>query len=179
MNQSSWCRLSLFSLLCLALLFSLSACLGLNNTPGIQPTISINNNPGSLTPTPTAPPYLVGAYVSNSTLTSPSGSFFVYVIFHHGQLPQRGGQVSLYFHYANGGGIPGLNNQAGTRTTGSDGFAIFPIGYSGLPVNTPISIDVTVRFSGIKDIVKKDAASFSLVISAPSTTPTFPVSPGG
>ncbi len=178
MNQWFLRRLSRFSLLCLVLILGLSACLGLDTTPAAQPTISISNNPGSLTPTPTAPPYLVGAYVNNSTFTSSSGTLIVYVIFHHGQLPQKGGQASLYFHFENGGGIGGLNNQAGTRTTGADGFAIFTIGFSGLPADTPISIDVTVRFHGIKDIVKKDAASFSIVRAAPSSTPT-PPNPGG
>jgi hypothetical protein len=152
----------------------LSACLGLTTTPGTQPTISINNSPVVLSPTPTAPAYLVGAFVSNNTLTSSRGSLIVYVtFFRNGPVPQpqAGGRVSLYFHYENGGGIPGLNNEAGTRTTGKDGYATFFIGFSGLPADTPISIDVTVHFSGIPDIVKKDATSFSIVKSAPNPTP--------
>lgn len=175
MNHFLWRRLSQLSLLGLALALGLSACLGLSTTPSAQPTISINNTPGNLSPTPTAPPYLVGAYVSNSTLPSSSGNITVYVIFHHGQQPQAGGQVSLYFHYEGGGGIGGLNDQAGTRTTGADGFATFFIGFSGLPTDMPISIDVTVHFSGIPDIVEKDATSFSVVNLTPSVTP----SPGG
>ncbi|HEY7346741.1 MAG TPA: hypothetical protein VH599_00385 [Ktedonobacterales bacterium] len=172
MNLSSWRRLSQLAAFGLALLLGLSACLDLGTTPGAQATISINNSSNSLTPTPTAPPYKVGAYVSNSTLTNSSGNIIVYVIFHHGQLPQKGGKVSLYFHFENGGGITSLNNQAGTRTTGSDGFASFPISFRGLPANMPISIDVTVRFSGISTIVAKDAASFSIVNIGPSATPS-------
>lgn len=167
-----WRRVSQLSLLCLALMLGLSACLGLDNTPAAQPTIAINNNPGNLSPTPTAPPYLVGAFVNDSTFTSTSGTLIVYVIFHHGQVPQAGGQASLYFHFENGGGIPGLNDQAGGRTTGSDGFATFYIGFSGLPTNTPISIDVTVQFKGISPITEANAASFSVVNSAPSATPS-------
>src|SRR6185437_11996376 len=174
MNYAFWRRVSRLSLLCLALMLGLSACLGLDTTPSAQPTIAINQNPLSLSPTPTAPPYLVGAYVNNNTFPSSSGRLIVYVIFHHGQLPQAGGQASLYFHFEDGGGIDELNNQAGGRTTGSDGFATFFIGFSGLPANMPISIDVTVQFHGISNITEKDAASFSVVNSAPSATPSAP-----
>jgi hypothetical protein len=174
MYFSFWRRLSKLSLLCLALTLGLSACLGLDNTPSVQPTIAINTNTDSLSPTPTAPPYLVGAYVNNNTFPSSSGKLIVFVIFHHGQLPQAGGQASLYFHFEDGGGIPELNDQAGGRTTGSDGFATFFIGFSGLPANMPISIDVTVQFHGIPSITEKDAASFSVVNSQPSVTPSAP-----
>src|ERR1043166_4293883 len=102
MKVSSWRRLSQLCVLALALTLALSACLGLDTTPSAQSTISIGS-PTSLSPTPTAPAYLVGAYVNNNTFTSNSGRLIVYVIFHHGQLPQAGGQVSLYFHYENGG----------------------------------------------------------------------------
>lgn len=173
MNLAAWRRLSCLPIFCLALALGLSACIGLDTTPGTQATISINSSPDSLSPTPTAPPYLVGAYVSNSTVTSASGNINVYVIFHHGQLPQSGGKVDLYFHYnEDGGGIAGLNNQVGTQTTGSDGYTTFSIGIRGLSLNTPIGIDVTVRFPGIPNIVKTNAASFSVVSSAPSNTPS-------
>ncbi len=177
MNHSFWRQRYQFFLLGFVLILGLSACVGLDTTPSTLPTVSINNNPGSLTPTPTAPPYLVGATVSNNTFNSTSGTLIVYVIFHHGQLPQAGGKASLYFHYEDGGGIPGLNNQAGARTTGSDGFATFYIGFSGLPTDTPISIDVTVQYAGAK-FTQKDAASFSVVKSVPSVTPT-PQGDGG
>jgi hypothetical protein len=174
MNVSSWRRLTQLSSLCLALILGLSACLDLGTTPSAQPTISINS-PTDLSPTPTAPAYLVGAYVSNSTLTSSNGGLTVFVIFHHGQLPQAGGKVSLYFHFEDGGGLPGLNNQAGTRTTGADGFATFQISVRGVPADRPVSIDVKVSFTGIPDISKPDATSFSVVnviSTTPVTTPT-------
>ncbi len=156
------------------LTLGLSACLGLGAAPSTQPTIAINTSPATdLSPTPTAPAYLVGAFVNNNTFPSSSGNLIVYVIFHHGQLPQAGGVASLYFHYEDGGGIPGLNDQAGGRTTGSDGFAIFYIGFSGIPPNMPISIDVTVQFKGIPNIVEQNATSFSVVNSAPSVTPSL------
>lgn len=173
MNVSSWRRLTQLSGLCLALILGLSACLDLGTTPSAQSTISINS-PDNLSPTPTAPAYLVGAYVSNSTLTSSNGNLTVFVIFHHGQLPQAGGRVSLYFHFADGGGLTGLNNNVGSRTTGKDGFAVFPINVRGVPADRPVSIDVTVSFTGIPDITAKDATSFSVVnvVSAtPVTTP--------
>jgi hypothetical protein len=174
MNYAFWRRRYQFALLGLALTLGLSACVGLDTTPSALPTISINSNPGGLSPTPTAPPYTVGASVNNNTFTSTSGTLDVYVIFHHGQLAQAGGKVSLFFHYnEDGGGIPGLNNQAGTRTTGSDGFAVFSIGFSGLPTDTPISIDVAVRFSGA-NYVAKNAAAFSVVNVTPSVTPSPP-----
>ncbi len=169
----------LLQMIALGLILSLglSACLGLSATPNGQPTITINNTPIGLSPTPTAPAYLVGAYVSNSTLTSTSGSLIVFVIFHHGQQPQPGGKVSLYFHYQDGTPVNQLNNQVGTQTTGPDGWARFFIGFGGLRPNIPIGIDVTVQFPGIPDIKKANAASFSVVNTTPSTTPS-PGSPG-
>ncbi len=178
MKLSSWRRLSQLCILALALTLSLSACLGLSTTPSAQSTISINN-PGSFSPTPTAPAYLVGAYVNNSTFTNNSGNLIVYVIFHHGQLPQAGGQVSLYFHYENGGGISGLNNQAGAQATGADGFATFKIFFRGLSVGTPISIDVTVTFPGIANITEADATSFTIVNVIPTAFPTPRPTQGG
>ena len=157
----------------LALALGLSACIGLSTTPGDQPTISINSQPSNLSPTPTAPAYLVGAYMNNNTPTSSTGTIIVYVIFHHEQLPQAGGQVSLFFHYnADGGSVYGLNREAGTKTTGADGYAIFYLGYSNLPFNMPIGIDVTVHFPGIPDIVEKNATGFSLIDLTPSVTPS-------
>ncbi len=166
------------AILGLAVALGLSACLGLDTTPGTQATININSGTSHLSPTPTAPAYLVGAYVSDSTLTSTSGNLTIYVIFHHGQMPQAGGKVSLYFHYQTGQGVSQLNNQVGTQTTGSDGYAVFYVGFSNLPTNIPISIDVTVRFTGIPDIKEADAASFSVVSLTPSVTPS-PVASGG
>ena len=167
------------SMLGLALMLGLSACLGLSSTPNTQATISINNPATNLSPTPTAPAYLVGAYVSNSTPTATSGTITVYVIFHHGQVPQPGGQVNLYFHSVFGGGIDALNNQAGTQTTGPDGFAIFSIGFGGLTSGEPIAIDVTVHFHGIPDITEPNAASFTPVTLTPTGTPSDSTPTGG
>jgi hypothetical protein len=177
MNQLPWRRLSQFSVLCLALLLGLTACIGLSTTPTALPTISISQNPGNLSPTPTALTYTVGAQPSSSTLPSGNGSITIQVFFFHQGLPQPGGQASLYFHFEGGGGIGGLNNQGGRRTTGSDGIALFYIGFSGLPANMPIAVDVTVQFQGI-NYVAQDATSFSVVNTTPSVTPTFP-NPGG
>ena len=164
-------RLLQIMILGLALALGLSACLGLTTTPGTVSTISINNNPSGLSPTPTAPAYLVGAWVSESTPLSAGGTITVFVMFHHGQLPQEGGHVSLYFHYQNGAGIDALNNQGGGQTTDATGLATFYIRFSGLTPNLPIGIDVTVQFSGIPDIKKENATSFSVVSVAPTITP--------
>jgi hypothetical protein len=171
-------RLMQLAMLGLALGLGLSACLGLSTTQNGSATITINNTFTGLSPTPTAPAYLVGAYVSDSTPTSTSGNIIVYVIFHHGQQPQPGGQVSLYFHYQDGGSVDQLNNQAGTQTTGADGWAKFSIGFGNLPTNTPIGIDVTVHFPGIPDVKEANAASFSVVSLTPTITPS-PIATGG
>jgi len=171
-------RLLQLTLLGLALGLGLSACLGLSTTQNGSATITINNTLTDLSPTPTAPAYLVGAFVSENTPLATSGNIIVYVIFHHGQQPQPGGQVNLYFHYQDGGSVDQLNNQAGTQTTGADGFAQFYIGFSDLPTNTPIGIDVTVHFPGIPDIKEADATSFSVVSLTPTITPS-PIATGG
>lgn len=171
-------RLLQLTMLSLALGLGLSACLGLSTTQSGAATITINNTFTDLSPTPTAPAYLIGAYVSDSTPLSASGNITVFVIFHHGQQPQPGGQVSLYFHYQDGGSVDQLNNQAGAQTTGADGWARFFIGFSGLPTNTPIGIDVTVHFPGIQDIKEANATSFSVVSVTPTITPSA-VATGG
>lgn len=170
-------RLFQIMLLGLALALGLSACLGLTTTPGTVSTISISN-PTGLSPTPTAPAYLVGAWVSENTPLSASGHITVFVSFHHGQVPQPGGQVSLYFHYQNGGGIDALNNQGGGQTTDSNGLATFNIGFGGLTPNIPIGIDVTVQFSGIPDVKEENATSFTVVSVTPTITPS-PITTGG
>ena len=172
MNFLSNRRLLQILMLGLALALGLSACLGLTSTPGTVSTIGISNNSSGLSPTPTAPAYLVGAYVSNNTPNGTSGNVTVFVLFHHGQLPQPGGQVSLYFHYQNGGGIDSLNNQGGARATDANGLATFYIGFGGLTPNIPIGIDVTVQFPGIPDIKKENATSFSVVSLTPTITPS-------
>lgn len=155
------------------LLSGLGACDVLTASPNSQGTITITDPNGGLSPTPTAPEYLVGAYVSDNTPGSTTGRITVYVIFHHGQLPQPGAKVSLYFHfYSSGRAVPQLNNQAGTRTTGNDGWASFSIGFSGLPSGTPVGIDVTVNFTGIPEISKPNATSFTPLSLIPTTSPT-------
>jgi hypothetical protein len=170
-------RLFQVMLLGLALALGLSACLGLTTTPGTVSTISIGN-PSGLSPTPTAPAYLVGAWVSENTPLAASGHITVFVSFHHGQVPQPGGQVSLYFHYQNGGGIDSLNNQGGGQTTDANGLAAFNIGFGGLTPNLPIGIDVTVQFSGIPDVKEENATSFTVVSVTPTITPS-PIATGG
>ena len=170
-------RLFQVMILGLALALGLSACLGLTSTPGAVSTISIGN-PSGLSPTPTAPAYLVGAWVSENTPLAASGHITIFVSFHHGQAPQPGGQVSLYFHYQNGGGIDGLNNQGGGQTTDANGLATFSIGFGGLTPNIPIGIDVTVQFPGIPDVKEANATSFTVVSVTPTITPS-PISTGG
>ena len=175
MNVPSNRRLLQITMLGLALALGLSACLGLTSTPGTVSTISIKGNPSGLSPTPTAPAYLVGAWVSENTPLAASGNITIFVSFHHGQLPQPGGQASLYFHYQNGGGIDSLNNQGGARTTDANGLATFFIGFGGLTPNLPIGIDVTVQFSGIPDVKEANATSFTVVSVTPTITPSpFP-----
>ena len=173
MNQT-FRRYVLFLLpLALFLVSGLGACDILTAAPNPQGTISITDPNSGLSPTPTAPSYLVGAYVSEDTPSSTTGRVTVYVIFHHGQLPQAGAKVSLYFHfYSSGRAVPQLNNQAGTRTTGNDGWAIFSIGFSGLPSDIPVGIDVTVNFAGIPEISKPNATSFTPLDLKPTTAPT-------
>ena len=166
------CRLLQLTILPLALALGLTACLGLSSDPASSSTITINTTPFGLSPTPTAPAFLVGAYVSDNTPTATSGNIIVYVIFHHGQQPQPGAQVSLYFHFQDGGGVPQIGNDSGTQTTGSDGWAKFYISFDSLPPNMPIGIDVTVHFAGIPDIKKENATSFSVVSLTPTITPS-------
>ncbi|HEY7122866.1 MAG TPA: hypothetical protein VH540_02840 [Ktedonobacterales bacterium] len=159
--------------LAMLLLSGLGACDVLTASPNSQGTITITDPNSGLSPTPTAPLYLVGAYVSDSTPGMTTGRIIVYVIFHHGQLPQAGAKVSLYFHfYTSGRAVPQLNNQAGARTTGNDGWASFSIGFSGLPSDIPVGIDVTVDFPGIPEISKPNATSFTPLSLIPTTSPT-------
>ncbi len=130
-----------------------------------------------LSPTPTAPPYTIGAFVSNPA-PGLNDTVTVYVIFHLGGKPQGGASVNLYFHaYAtNGGGGPidQLNSQAGGRQTADDGWAAFQVTYTALPAQVEVLVDVAVSYQG--QTYQHARATFFTPLQG-SATPSPP--PGG
>jgi hypothetical protein len=171
-------RFFLLSLAVLAVL--LAACsASLVNDPGQGQGTIVLRTP-SLSPTPTAPPYTIGAYASNPSPRT-SDTVTIYVIFHLEQngssKPVGGASVSLYFHYtsaAGGGGIDQLNSQAGGKQTANDGWAAFSVTYTNLPNQSPVQVDATVQANG-QTYTQRDAAFFTPVQG--SVTPSPP--PGG
>lgn len=137
----------LFLLLLAVLAVLLAACsASLVNDPGQgQGTIALYTP--SLSPTPTAPPFTIGAFTSNPS-PGTSDTVTIYVIFHLGGKPQGQAGVSLYFHTYGGGGIDQLNSQAGGRQTANDGWAAFTLNYTNLPNQSPVLVDVTVQYNG-------------------------------
>jgi hypothetical protein len=168
-------RFFLLSLAVLAVL--LAACsASLVNDPGQgQGTIALHTP--SLSPTPTAPPYTIGAYASNPSPRT-SDTVTIYVIFHLLQngssKPVGGASVSLYCHTYGGNGIDQLNSQAGGKQTANDGWAAFTLTYTNLPSQSPVLVDVTVQANG-QTYTQKGAAFFTPLQG--SVTPSPP--PGG
>ncbi len=165
-------RLGLLGITVLALV-ALAACsASLVNDPGNgNPTIALHPIQ-NLTPTPTALPYTIGAFASNET-PNVNDSLTIYVIFHINGKPQAGGAVSLYFHYDNGQGISQLNSQAGTRQTADDGWAAFPITFTGLDSQKPVEVDISISFNNQTYVpIQKIPAFFTPVAPTPMASPT-------
>lgn len=164
-------RFFLLSLAVLAVL--LAACsASLVNDPGQGQRTAALHTP-SLSPTPTAPPYTIGAYASNPSPHT-SDTITIYVIFHMMQngssKPVGGASVSLYFRTATGNGIDQLNSQAGGKQTANDGWAAFTVTYTNLPNQTPILVDVTVQANG-QTYTQKGAAFFTPLQGSETPSP--------
>lgn len=162
-----------FLLLLAVLAVLLAACsASLVNDPGQgQGTIALHTP--SLSPTPTTPPYTIGAFASNPS-PGTSDTVTIYVIFHFGGKPQGQAGVSLFFHSYQGSGIDQLNSQAGVRQTANDGWAAFTLTYTNLPNQSPVLVDVTVQYNG-QSYQQHTAAFFTPVQGAATPSPT----PGG
>jgi hypothetical protein len=166
-------RFFLLGLTILAIV-ALAACsASLANDPGSAiPTIALHPIQ-NLTPTPTAPPYTIGAFASNET-PNVNDSITIYVIFHINGKPQGGATVSIYFSTTNGSGIAQLNNQAGAKQTGDDGWAAFPITFTGLTSQQPVIVSVTVNFNGQNYApIQNPAAFFTPIAPTPAASPTI------
>lgn len=155
-----------------------SACsAALANDPGsANPTIALHTPAANLTPTPTAPPWTIGAFASNPT-PNVNDNITIYVIFHisaNGGPPRgvQGASVNLYFRYAQGGGgVASLNSQGGGQSTTPDGWAAFPITFTGLTPQSPINVDVTVSYQG-QTYSKPGATFFTPIIPTTTVSPT-------
>ncbi len=162
-----------FSALAVLAMLMLAACsASLATNPGSgNPTIALHPIQ-NLTPSPTAPPFTIGAFASNET-PNVNDSITIYVIFHINGKPQGGATVNLNFHYDNGIPIAQLNSQAGARTTGDDGWAAFPITFTGLTAQKPVIIDITITFNGQTYVpIQNIPAFFTPVAPTPAASPT-------
>jgi len=127
-----------------------------------------------LSPTPTAPPYTIGAFANN---LSPglSDTVTIYVIFHLNGKPAGGASVNLYFHSytsnGSGGPIDQLNNQVGGEQTADDGWAAFRVTYTNLPDQEQVLVDVTVSYQGQTYRIAR-AAFFTTLQGSPTVSPT-------
>src|SRR5262249_44544972 len=85
-------------------LFSACSASLANDPTSEQPTIALHTPNADLTPTPTAPPWTIGAYASNPT-PNVTDSITIYVIFHYstnGGTPRgvQGASVNLVFRFS-------------------------------------------------------------------------------
>lgn len=154
-----------------------SACsASLVNDPGsANPTIALHTPAANLTPTPTSPPETIGAFTSNPS-PGVNGSITIYVIFHfslNGGTPRGvgGASVNLFFHTYQGQPVTQLNSQVGAQQTTQDGWAAFPITYTGLPAQTPVIVDVTVTYQG-QTYTKQIATFFTPLAGSATPSPT-------
>jgi hypothetical protein len=155
-----------------------SACsASLANDPGSgQTPIALHTPLANLTPTPTSPPETIGAFPSNPS-PNVNDNIIIYVIFHissNGGPPRgvAGASVSLYFYYAQGGRAEAqLNSQMHPQQTTPDGWAAFPLTFTGLTPQSPIDVDVTVSYNG-QTYAKQVATSFTPLIPTPTVSPS-------
>lgn len=156
-----------------ALLFSAcSASLVKDPGSGDLP-IALHTPAVNLTPTPTSPPATIGAFPSNPS-PQVNDNITIYVIFHisiNGGIPRGvpGASVSLSFHFYNGTPVSQLNGQGGSQQTTQDGWAAFPLTYTGLQPQTPVIVDVSVDYQG-KTYTKSQATFFTPLAVTPTPT---------
>lgn len=111
--------------------------------PPVQPTqaLVLHGAPAVRTPTPAVAPYLVGAWVANSTPPS-SGGMNVYVSVRDSSMsPVPGAKVSVDM-------VVTCDSEAQTTTFGpvttqANGIATVPITFGGLPYAQPVCVNVT------------------------------------
>ncbi len=159
---------------CAVALFSACSA-SLANDPGSgQHSFTLHTPAANLTPTPTSPPQTIGAFPSNPT-PKVNDSLTIYVIFHtsvNGGTPRGvgGASVSLSFHFYSGAPVAQLNGQGGPQQTTQDGWAAFPITYTGLQPQTPVLVDVNVDYQG-KTYQAPHATFFTPVGGSSSPSP--------
>lgn len=155
-----------------ALVVFVSACTAsLVNTPGSgESTIALHPPAANLTPTPTAPPYTIGFFANNET-PNVNANVTIYVIFHLGDKPVGGASVVLNFYLARSGTpVIQLNNEITPQQTAPDGWAAFPLTFSGLTSEGAVLADVTVSYNG-QTYVRQNAYAFTPVQQSPTPTP--------
>jgi hypothetical protein len=168
-------RVFLLALAALAVgLFSACSASLVNDPGSAQPTIALHTPAANLTPTPTAPPYTIGAFASNPT-PHVNDSITIYVIFHiseNGGTPRGvgGASVSLNFTFYSGAPVAQLNGQGGSQQTTQDGWAAFPLTFSGLQPQTPVIVNVTVNYQG-QTYTKQQATFFTPLAGSATPTP--------
>lgn len=149
-----------------------SACTAsLVNDPGSsQPTIALHPPATNLTPTPTAPPETIGVFANNET-PNVSGSVTVYVIFHLGDQPVGGATVVPNFYLARSGTpVVQLNQEITPQQTAPDGWAAFPLNFTGLSSQSAVLADVTVSYNN-QTYVRHAAYIFTAVQASPTPSP--------
>lgn len=168
-----------------ALVVFVSACTAsLVNTPGSdESTIALHTPAANLTPTPTAPPYTIGVFSSNET-PNVNDSVTVYVIFHLGDKPVGGATVVLNFFYRDPTNNPNnlvpasqLNSQVSPQQTAPDGWAAFPLTFTGLKSQLVVLANVTVSYNGQTYVRQGEDIAYIFTAVQPSPTPS--PKPGG
>ena len=118
---------------------AITSSVGTQATPGGAVMISPLNGP-DVSPTPTAPQYSVGVWVSN-TLPQ-GGSVTVYIRVSNNTLPQPNARVYLSAQTPNG------TITIGPLTTNSYGVASTPLNYGNVGSQKPIFLTATTSLSG-------------------------------
>ena len=156
-----------------ALVVFVSACTAslVNDPSSSQPTIALHTPAPNLTPTPTAPPYTIGAFSNNET-PNVSDSVTVYVIFHLAGQPVGGATVVVNFYTKRQGTpIVQLNNEITPQQTAPDGWAAFPLTFTGLSSKEAVLADITVSYNG-QTYLRQGAYIFTAVQPSPTPSPT-------
>ncbi len=164
----------------LVVLFSACSASLANNPGSGQPTIALQTPNENLTPTPTSPPETIAAYPSNPSPKT-NDNITIYVIFHissDGGTPRGvgGASVSVSFAFYSGQPVTQIDSEVGAQQTTPDGWAAFPITFSGLQPQTPILVSVSVSYNG--QTYQRPNATF-FTPQAGSATPTPTATPPG
>lgn len=133
-------------------------------------SLTFNSTPAAVSPTPTFPPFTIGAWPSNYSPNNPD-TITIYVICRTqdptmqtpAKPPNPGVPVTIF--------VQGAINQTFTATTGPDGIATAQVAFSDPNPGVPVIVQVSAPYNGHTYVNQTFFTPGATFTPTPSTTP--------